>query len=55
MPTKKSPAQPIATSYRLDPAIKAALEKAAKANRRTATAQLHEILEAWLKQEGFLK
>jgi hypothetical protein len=52
---KKGPAKAVATSMRLDPAIKSALEKAAKANRRTATAQMQAILEVWLRSEGFLK
>jgi hypothetical protein len=55
MAVTKKKSNKAATSMRLDPAIKAALEKAAKANRRSSTAQMQAILEVWLKAEGFLK
>jgi hypothetical protein len=43
------------TTMRFDPAIKAALDRAAKSDRRTASSLTMKILEDWLKEKGFLK
>lgn len=47
-----SPAVP--TSMRLAPDIKAALEKAAKAEGRSVSNMTDRILRGWLEQHGFL-
>jgi hypothetical protein len=51
----KPPAKFAATSMRLDPVIKAALEEAAKKERRTMTSLTQVILEGWLQERGFMK
>jgi predicted transcriptional regulator len=48
-------ARPIPTSMRLDPDLKAALERAAKHDGRSASSMLDRILRAWLVEKGFLK
>jgi hypothetical protein len=40
---------------RLDPALKAALDKAAKDDARNATSMVTKILGDWLKEHGYLK
>jgi hypothetical protein len=45
----------VATTMRFDPTIKAALECAAKDDRRTASSLTMKILEDWLKERGYLK
>jgi predicted transcriptional regulator len=40
---------------RFDPELKAALDKAAKADRRTVSSLVMKILEDWLKEKGWLK
>ncbi len=40
---------------RFDPAIKAALDKAAKADRRSVSSLVMKILEDRLKEQGWLK
>ena len=55
MPTTKKPAKIKPTTMRLNPALKVALEKAATADKRTVTSLTEIILEAWLKERGFMK
>lgn len=43
-----------ALSFRLDADIKAALEKAAKADDRSVSSLVERILRAWLVETGFL-
>ncbi len=43
------------TTMRFDPAIKAALDKAAKADRRSVSSLVMKILEDRLKEQGWLK
>jgi hypothetical protein len=50
--TDRAPA--VVTTIRLDPAVKAALEKAAADDRRTASAMAQKIIEYWLKANGKL-
>jgi hypothetical protein len=54
-PDKAGKGTTVATTMRFDPTIKDALERAAKEDRRTATSLTMKILEAWLKEKGFLK
>jgi hypothetical protein len=39
---------------RVDPQIKAALEKAAAADERTVSSTIERILKAWLQERGYL-
>jgi predicted transcriptional regulator len=43
------------TTMRLEPELKAALEKAAIEDKRTATSMMTKILSDWLKDRGYLK
>lgn len=43
------------TSMRLDPRIRAALEAAARKERRTLTSLAEVIFEDWLRERGYLK
>lgn len=43
------------TSMRLDPEVKAALERAAKADDRSVSSLVTRILRAWLIEHGHLK
>ena len=45
----------VPTTMRFDPVIKAALERAAKEDRRSASSLTMKILEDWLRENGFLK
>jgi len=47
-------ARPIPTSFRLDPEIKAALEKAAEVDGRSMANLTDRILRAWLTENGHL-
>jgi hypothetical protein len=40
---------------RLDPAVKAALEKAAEADDRPLSALIAKIVAEWVRREGWLK
>jgi len=40
---------------RLEPDTKAALEKAAEADRRSLSSMIDKILTDWLKKSGYLK
>ena len=51
---KKKTAKIVATTMRFDPAIKAALEKAATDDRRTSTSLAMKILEDWLREHKYL-
>lgn len=42
-------------NMRIDPAVKAALEKAAEMDSRSASAMAETILAEWLKTRGYLK
>jgi hypothetical protein len=60
MARTKKPAKPgapslVATSVRLPPETKRALEEAAAADDRTFTSLLTKILHDWLRERGFLK
>jgi hypothetical protein len=50
-----APPAPVRTTMRLDPALKTALDKAAKDDARTATSLVTKILSDWLKERGYLK
>jgi predicted transcriptional regulator len=54
-PEKKAAPALVATSVRLPPETKSALEKAATADDRTFTSLVTKILHDWLKDNGFLK
>ena len=47
-------ARPVPTSVRLDPELKAALERAAKSDGRSASSMLDRVLRSWLIEKGFL-
>jgi hypothetical protein len=50
------PAAPlIATSVRFDPRVKAAIDKAAEADARSASGLIQKVMTDWLKLNGFLK
>lgn len=40
---------------RLDPEVKAALERAAAADDRSLSAMAHKIIAEWLRKNGWLK
>ncbi|MGH6847633.1 MAG: ribbon-helix-helix protein, CopG family [Methylocella sp.] len=42
-------------TVRLDPQVKAALEKAAKSDARSVSSLIQKLLSNWLKEEKFLK
>jgi hypothetical protein len=42
-------------SFKIPSATKRALEQAARADRRSTSAMAMVILEAWLKERGYLK
>ena len=48
-------ARPMPTSMRLDPELKAALERAAKQDGRSVSSMLDRVLRSWLVEKGFLK
>lgn len=41
--------------FRVEPEIKAALEKAAKDDDRSVSSLVERILKAWLTEKGYLK
>lgn len=43
------------TSMRLDPEVKAALEKAAADDDRSVSSLVERILKEWLREKGFLE
>ena len=43
-----------ALSFRIDPEMKAALEQAAKADRRSISSLVIIILTDWLRERGYL-
>jgi hypothetical protein len=43
------------TSMRLDPEIKAALEKAAADDDRSVSSLVERILKEWLREKGYLE
>jgi hypothetical protein len=45
----------VPTSVRFEPKVKAALDKAAKADDRTTSSLLQKIVSEWLREKGFLK
>jgi hypothetical protein len=51
----KKTAAPVRTTMRLDPELKAALDKAAADDKRNATPMTTKILSDWLKERGYLK
>ncbi len=53
--TKKPDKQTVITTMRFDPEIRAALDEAAKADRRSVSSLVMKILEDWLRQNGWLK
>jgi hypothetical protein len=58
MPSKKpvsKAAAPVRTTMRLEPELKAALDKAAADDKRNATSMTTKILSDWLKERGYLK
>jgi predicted transcriptional regulator len=48
-------ARPVATSVRFDPAVKTAIDKAARADARSASSLIQKVMADWLKANGFLK
>lgn len=44
-----------ALNVRLEPAVRAALDKAAKQDARTVSSLVQKVLAEWLRAEGFLK
>lgn len=53
--TQKQAAVATRTTMRLDPALKTALDKAAKDDTRNVTSLVTKILGDWLKERGYLK
>jgi hypothetical protein len=47
--------RPVATSVRFDPAVKAAIDKAAKADARSTSSLIQKVMADWLKANGFMK
>lgn len=45
----------VVTTMRFDPAVKVALEKAAKADGRTVSSLVMKVLSDWLKERKWLK
>jgi hypothetical protein len=45
----------IATSVRFEPAVKAAIDKAAKDDTRSTSSLIQKVMTDWLKEKGFLK
>jgi hypothetical protein len=45
----------IPTSVRFEPKVKSALDKAAKADERSASSLIQKIVGEWLREKGFLK
>lgn len=41
--------------FRIDPKLKAALEKAAKDDLRSTSSMVEKILMEWLREKGYLK
>jgi hypothetical protein len=54
-PLKPVPKKPPPTSIRFESHVKAALEKAAKADSRSVTSLVTKLVTDFLKAEGFLK
>jgi hypothetical protein len=42
-------------SFRIDPKIKEAIEKAAKDDRRPVASFVEKVMADWLKEHGYLK
>jgi hypothetical protein len=58
MPKKTAPKRPapaVRTTMRLEPDLKAAIDKAAADDKRNATSMVTKILSDWLKEKGYLK
>lgn len=45
----------VPTSMRLDPGVKAALEKAAADDERSVSSLVERILKEWLRGKGYLE
>jgi hypothetical protein len=45
----------VVTSIRFDPPVKAAIDKAAKSDKRSISSLVQKVMEEWLKAKGFLK
>jgi hypothetical protein len=45
----------IATSVRFEPPVKAAIDKAAKDDARSASSLIQKVMAEWLKAKGYLK
>ncbi|MEK4034269.1 hypothetical protein WOC76_12605 [Methylocystis sp. IM3] len=52
---KEQKKEPIITTMRFDPTLKAALEKAAKADQRSLSSLVMKVLSDWAKENGWLK
>jgi hypothetical protein len=55
VPVPKKEAREMPMSFRIKPSLKAALEKAAEAERRSVSQLIELELEAAMKAEGFWK
>ena len=45
----------VVTSVRFDTHVRAALDKAAKEDKRPTSSLIQKVMEDWLKAEGYLK
>ena len=45
----------VVTSIRFEPPVKAAIEKAAKGDKRSISSLVQKVMEDWLKAKGYLK
>jgi hypothetical protein len=45
----------VVTSVRFETHVRAALDKAAKEDRRPTSSLIQKVMEDWLKEKGFLK
>jgi hypothetical protein len=45
----------IATSVRFEPPVKAAIDKAAKDDARSASSLIQKVMTEWLKEKRYLK
>jgi hypothetical protein len=45
----------VVTSVRFDTHVRAALDKAAKEDKRPTSSLIQKVMEDWLKEKGFLK
>jgi hypothetical protein len=45
----------VVTSVRFDTRVRAAIDKAAKEDKRPTSSLIQKVMEDWLKEKGFMK